>query len=257
MQGNQYFYFFFKQNFFGFFFAKFYACALYANANFPFCRTERNVHFIYVDVRAAIPDSAKHAPPVRIRAEHCRFEKGRTNNGLGNDFRRLFVFCAVHFTFQQLGCAFAVACNHTAQVFGDRRKRLTKRRVVFVFLGDFRVFRHTVCQYRHHIVGGRIAVNGNHIKGIFHVVRKRLLEHLRGNITVRRHEYEHRCHIRVNHTATLCNTADFTRFTACGELERDFFRYRVRRHNPFASVMTVIPQPCNKRRYTVCNGSDI
>ena len=122
---------------------------------------------------------------------------------------------------------------------------------------DNGIFSHTVCHYAYHIVGGCVAVNAYHIKRGKYISRESLLKHLCTDSTVGGNEHKHSSHIGMDHSASLCDTADLADLAADLKLKRDLLWTRVCRHNSLASKIVVISKTARKLVHSVCNRRNI
>ena len=102
-------------------------------------------------------------------AENGRLGQAGADDGFGQRPGVLFICRMDDFCLKQRGSPLSVPCHHFCQRFVYLVKRLAEMEVILVFLRDLRISGATVCQYHQRIVGGGIAVYGNHVEGVHHI----------------------------------------------------------------------------------------
>ena len=110
-------------------------------------------------------------------------------------------------------------------------KRFFKLLIILVLRRDLRIAGHTVGKHYQRIVGGGIAVHGDHVECINYIFAQCFLKKLFRDRDIRSHESEHGAHIRMNHAGTLAHAADGHCFAVQFDLNRHLFGYSVRSHD--------------------------
>ena len=103
--------------------------------------------------------------------------------------------------------AFAVPRDHPAKMHRHGVQRLHEHIEVLALAVDHGISRHAVGQDRHHVVGGGVPVDAQHVERVLDVSRKRLLKHRGRDGRVRRQKDQHGRHIGVDHAAALRDAA--------------------------------------------------
>ena len=136
-----------------------------------------------------------------------------------------------HSGLKQCGRAFSVPGHLFGKGLVNIMKCFPEPVIIGIFLCDFGIARKTVCQHHQRIVGGGVAVHGNHIEGIRHVLPQRLLQKLFGNCKISRDKPEHGAHIRMDHAGALAHTANGHGLSPNLNLHRSLLRYCIRSHH--------------------------
>ena len=188
---------------------------------------------IRVKFHSRITERAQKSSAVRIMAEHRRLAQAGADNGFTQFTGVFFCLRMNDFRFKKRRSALAVSRHHSCKRRIHIIQRFPEFLIIFVFRCDFRIFRHTVCQYDKCVICGSVSVHRYHIEGIDNIFPQSLLKQLFGNRNIRRQKTEHGAHIRMNHAGTFAHAAERRALPADFEGNGRLLGNRIRRHDGF------------------------
>ena len=173
-------------------------------------------------------------------SEDCCLGQAGRDDGLGKGHCLFLALCTDDLYLKQCGTALTVACHLLCQGLIDVIECLAELLVICVLLGDLCIASHTVCQKQAGIVGGGIAVYGDHVVGVFDISAECFLQQFFGNSKVGGNEGKHGAHIRVDHAGALAHTANGNGLSADPNLNSDFLFLRISCHDGLGCLSTAL-----------------